>query len=201
MGRQFWKPSNMLYPAPPVMVSCADEEGHANIMTAAWAGTLCSDPVMVSVSIRPSRYSHGIISRTGEFVINLPTEALAYAVDYCGVRSGRDVDKFEVLKLTRAPSRTVAAPSIGESPVSLECRVREVRTLGVHDLFIAEVTCVSVDESLLDRKGRLSLERAGLLAYVHGGYYALGRRLGTFGWSVRRKNTGGRRGGKKNRQG
>ena len=119
----------MLYPAPPVLISCADEEGNANIMTAAWAGTVCSDPVMVSVSIRPSRYSHGMISRTGEFVINLPTEKLAYAVDYCGVRSGREIDKFEHLKLTRAESRTVKAPSIGESPVSLECRVTEIRTL------------------------------------------------------------------------
>ena len=174
----------MLYPAPPVLISCADEEGNANIMTAAWAGTVCSDPVMVSVSIRPSRYSHGMISRTGEFVINLPTEKLAYAVDYCGVRSGREIDKFEHLKLTRAESRTVKAPSIGESPVSLECRVTEIRTLGVHDLFLAEVTGVSVDESLLDRKGRLMLERAGLLAYVHGDYFTLGRKIGKFGWSV-----------------
>ena len=189
MGRQFWKPSNMLYPVPPVLVSSADAEGRANIMTAAWTGTVCSDPVMVSVSVRPSRLTHSVISQTKEFVINLPTRELAYAVDYCGVRSGRDIDKFKALKLTGIPSKTVRAPSIGESPVSLECKVTEVLNLGSHDLFVAEVTAVSVDESLVDASGRLSLERAGLLAYVHGEYFALGRRIGKFGWSVRGKKS------------
>lgn len=184
----------MLYPVPPVMISCADEEGKSNIMTAAWAGTICSDPVMVSVSIRPERYSHDVIARTGEFVINLTTEDLAYAADFCGVRSGRDVDKFEYLHLTKIPSRKVGAPSIGESPVCLECRVTEIRKLGTHDLFIAEVVQVSVDEKYLDSRGCFALEDAGLVAYVHGSYLGLGKKLGSFGYSVRkRKNTRGQK--------
>lgn len=169
------------------MVSCADEEGRSNIMTAAWTGTICSDPVMVSVSIRPERYSHDIIARTGEFVINLTTEELTYAADFCGVRSGRDVDKFEYLHLTKVPSRCVGAPSIGESPVCLECVVTAVEKLGTHDMFIAKVVQVSVDEQYLDEKGRLALEDAGLVAYVHGVYLSLGEKLGTFGFSVRKK--------------
>ena len=147
MAREYWRPANMLYPVPAVMVSCMNEEGKANIMTAAWAGTLCSDPVMVSVAIRPERYSHDIIERTGEFVLNLTTQELAFAADFCGVRSGRDVDKFQHLRLTRLPSKHVRAPGIAESPVSLECRVTEIRRLGVHDLFIAEVAGVSVDDT------------------------------------------------------
>ena len=197
MARQYWRPSNMLYPLPAVMVSCADEEGRSNIMTAAWTGTICSDPVMVSVSIRPERYSHDIIARTGEFVINLTTEQLTYAADFCGVRSGRDVDKFEHLGLTRVPSRCVSAPSIGESPVCLECLVTAVEKLGTHDLFIAKVVQVSVDEQYLDKKGRLVLEEAGLVAYVHGVYLSLGKKLGTFGFSVRKKGGAKRTGSKK----
>ena len=153
MARQYWRPSNMLYPVPPVMLSCADEEGRANIMTAAWAGTICSDPVMVSVSIRPERYSHDVIERTGEFVINLTTEKLTRAADYCGVRPCRDVDKFDHLHLTKVPSQKVKAPSIGESPVCLECVVTAVEKLGTHDLFIAKVVAVSVDEQYLDERG------------------------------------------------
>lgn len=193
MARQYWRPSNMLYPVPPVMISCADEDGKSNIMTAAWAGTICSDPVMVSVSIRPERYSHGIISRTREFVINLTTQELARAADFCGVRSGREVDKFALLHLTKFPSRRVKAPSIGESPVCLECVVEKIEKLGTHDLFIARVVQVSVDERYLDEKGRFALEDAGLVAYVHGAYLSLGKKLGTFGFSVRKK-----RGGRKN---
>ena len=197
MARQYWRPSNMLYPVPAVMISCADEEGRSNIMTAAWTGTICSDPVMVSVSIRPERYSHDIIARTGEFVINLTTEELTYAADFCGVRSGRDVDKFEYLHLTRVPSRCVSAPSIGESPVCLECLVTAVEKLGTHDLFIAKVVQVSVDEQYLDKKGRLVLEDAGLVAYVHGVYLSLGKKLGTFGFSVRKKGGAKRMGSTK----
>lgn len=156
-------------------------------MTAAWAGTICSDPVMVSVSIRPERYSHGIISRTREFVINLTTEQLACAADFCGVRSGRDIDKFSHLKLTKVPSRAVSAPSIGESPVCLECVVTQIENLGTHDLFIAKVVQVSVDEQYLDENGRLRLDQAGLIAYVHGAYLSLGDKLGTFGFSVRKR--------------
>ena len=183
----------MLYPLPAVMISCADEEGKSNIMTAAWAGTICSDPVMVSVSIRPERYSHDVIARTGEFVINLTTEDLTFAADFCGVRSGRDVDKFEYLHLTKVPSRKVKAPSIGESPVCLECLVTGIEKLGTHDLFIARVVQVSVDEQYLDEKGRFMLEDAGLVAYVHGSYLSLGQKLGSFGFSVRKKDGGKRR--------
>jgi len=185
----------MLYPVPAVMISCADEEGRSNIMTAAWAGTICSDPVMVSVSIRPERYSHDVIARTKEFVINLTTEDLTFAADFCGVRSGRDVDKFEYLHLTKIPSQKVKAPSIGESPVCLECHVTAIEKLGTHDMFLAEVVQVSVDEQYLDEKGRFLLEDAGLAAYVHGSYFALGEKLGTFGFSVRKKEKkeGGKR--------
>lgn len=179
----------MLYPAPPALISCADREGHSNIMTAAWAGTLCSDPVMVSVSIRPERHSHGMISETREFVINLTTKDLVFAADFCGVRSGRDVDKFEHLHLTKLPSRCVGAPSIGESPVCLECVVDRIEKLGTHDLFIAKVVQVSIDDRYLDREGRFMLEDAGLVAYVHGCYMALGEKLGTFGYSVRKKRS------------
>lgn len=195
MARQYWRPSNMLYPVPAVMISCADEEGRSNIMTAAWAGTICSDPVMVSVSIRPERYSHDVIARTKEFVINLTTEDLTFAADFCGVRSGRDVDKFEYLHLTKIPSQKVKAPSIGESPVCLECHVTAIEKLGTHDMFLAEVVQVSVDEQYLDKKGRFLLEDAGLAAYVHGSYFALGEKLGTFGFSVRKKEKkeGGKR--------
>ena len=194
MVRQYWRPSNMLYPVPPVLISCADEEGNSNIMTAAWAGTICSDPVMVSVSIRPERFSHDIIARTGEFVMNLTTRELAYAADFCGVRSGRDIDKFAHLHLTKLPSRCVSAPSIGESPVCLECVVTNVQKLGTHDMFLAKVVAVSVDERFLDGKGRFALEKAGLTAYVHGSYYSLGRKLGTFGYTVRKKPLPGRNG-------
>ena len=199
MTRVYWKPANMLYPAPPVMVSCMDEEGRANIMTAAWAGTVCSDPVMVSVAIRPERYSHDIIERTGEFVINLTTRRLVFAADFCGVRSGRDVDKFEHLRLTKEASRIVRPPSIGESPVCLECRVTEVKHLGLYDLFLAEVVSVGVDDVYLDERGRLALEKADLAAYSHGEYYALGDLLGRFGFSVRKdmSNKTGRRKSKK----
>ena len=173
-------------------------------MTAAWAGTICSDPVMVSVSIRPERFSHGIISRTREFVINLTTEQLAYAADFCGVRSGRDIDKFSYLKLTKVPSLAVSAPSIGESPVCLECRVTRIEKLGTHDLFIAKVVQISVDEQYLDESGRLRLDQAGLIAYVHGAYFSLGDKLGTFGFSVRkhteRKQTEKNQTGKKQKE-
>ena len=186
MARVFWKPGNMLYPAPAVMVSCADENGNANIMTAAWTGNVSSDPVTVSVSSRPQRYSYDIIDRTGEFVINLTTRALAYATDYCGVRSGRDEDKFEVLHLTKAPSVKVKAPGIAESPVSLECKVVDRKKIGVHEMFIGEVVGVDIDDQYLDEKGRFDLEKADLLAYSHGEYFTLGEKLGKFGFSVKK---------------
>ena len=187
MGRQNWRASNRLYPVPAVLVGCRDEEGRDNLMTAAWAGTICSDPVMVSVSIRKERFSHAIIENTGEFTISLTTTGLARAADYCGVRSGRDVDKFREMKLTRLESARIRAPGVAESPVVLECRVRDIVRLGSHDMFIAEVVNVSVDDRFLDEKGRLELEKADLIAYSHGEYFALGKKIGRFGYSVRRR--------------
>ncbi len=186
MAREYWKPSNMLYPLPAVMISCADEDGKANIMTAAWCGTVCSDPVMVSVSIRPERYSHDIIEKSGEFVINLTTEDLTRAADFAGVKSGRDIDKFEALGLTKLPSKFVKAPGIAESPVCIECRVSQVLRLGSHDMYVAQVLGTDIDDRYLDRNGKFDLSKAGLTAYSHGEYFALGKKLGKFGYSVRK---------------
>lgn len=190
MTRQYWRASNLLNPVPAVLISCADENGKPNVMTAAWAGTICSDPVMVSVSIRKQRYSHDIIARTGEFVMNLSTKKLAKVTDFVGVRSGRDIDKFALegeMKLTPYPSRFVKAPGIEESPVSLECKVIQVLELGTHDMFIAKVLSTNVDDTYLDENGKLDLKKAELIAYNHGEYYELGKLLGTFGYSVRKK--------------
>ena len=177
----------MLYPLPAVLVGCRDEEGRENLMTAAWAGTVCSDPVMVSVSIRKERYSHDIIERTGEFTLSLTTQKLAYATDYCGVKSGKDTDKFRQMKLTPLESSKISAPGVKESPVVIECKVRQILRLGSHDMFIADVVNVSVDDRYLDENGKLALEKAGLIAYSHGEYFALGEKIGKFGYSVRRK--------------
>ena len=189
MSRQIWKPSNLLYPLPVILVSCTDGEGHDNVMTAAWAGTVCSDPVMVSVSIRKERLSHEYITKTGEFVINLTTEDMAFVTDYMGVKSGRQIDKFAQegkLKLTKIPSVNGKAPCIAESPVSLECKVTQVLELGSHDMFVAEVLSTDVDEKYLDKNGRFDLAKANLLAYNHGEYYGLGEYLGKFGYSVKK---------------
>lgn len=179
----------MLYPVPAVLIGSQDEAGRTNLMTAAWAGTVCSDPVMLSVSIRPERHSHSIIERTGEFTVNLTTEELLCAADYCGVRSGRDVDKFDRLGLQILPSIKIKAPGVAQSPVVLECRTREIRRLGSHDMFIAEVVNVSVNDRYMNRAGKLELEKAGLIAYSHGEYFALGRKLGKFGFSVRKRSS------------
>lgn len=176
----------MLYPLPPVMVSCGTME-KSNIITAAWTGTVNSEPPMAYVSVRPERYSYAMIKDSGEFVINLTTERLARAADLCGVKSGRDVQKFRLCRLTPAPASAVSAPVIAESPVNIECRVEQRLALGSHDMFLAKVVAVNVDESLLDAKGVLHMERAGLVAYVHGRYRALGRELGKFGFSVHKK--------------
>lgn len=190
MARQYWRASNLLNPVPAVMVSCADEEGNANVMTAAWAGTVCSDPVMVSVSIRKERYSHDIIARTGEFVINLTNAKLAKVTDFVGVRSGKEIDKFNLegdLKITKEPSKVVKAPCIKESPLCLECKVKQILPLGSHDMFIAEVVSTDVDEQYLDENGRLDLKKADLIAYSHGEYFRLGDKVGKFGYSVQKK--------------
>ena len=186
MSKQVWKPGNLLAPVPPVLVSCGSLD-KPNLITIAWAGTINSDPVRVSISVRPERYSHGLIRESGEFVINLPTQKILRAVDWCGVKSGRDLDKFQAMGLTAIPGSAVSAPVLAESPVNLECRVFQTIPLGSHDLFLADVVAVDVDEELLDEAGRLRLDKAGLAAYVHGTYYALGKQLGTFGFSVRKK--------------
>ena len=186
MAKLQWKPGTLLAPATPALVSCGTMEAH-NVLTAAWTGIVNSEPPMTYVSIRPERYSHGIIQEKGEFVINLPCEAIVKATDLCGIKSGRDVDKFALAGLTAEPSNVVAAPGIAECPISLECKVREVYKLGSHDMFLADIVAVDVDSKFVDEKGALHLEKVGLLAYAHGGYYGLGRQLGTFGFSVRKK--------------
>lgn len=186
MAKQTWKPGNMLYPLPVVMVSVADKEGNPNIITVAWAGTVCTNPPMVSISVRPERYSYHMIEETGEFVINLTTEKLAYATDYCGVRSGRDVDKFKELHLTPEKAEHVSAPMIAESPVNIECKVVKKETPGSHHIFLAEVKAVHVDDAYMDQTGRFALEKTDPIVYVHGQYYRLGKLLGTFGYSVKK---------------
>ena len=191
MGKLCWKSGNMLYPLPAVMVSCASEEKGANIITVAWAGTVCTSPAMVSISVRPERYSYSIIRETGEFVVNLTTKKLVRAMDFCGVRSGRDVDKFEHLHLTREKASEVNVPMIGESPVNIECRVRQVTELGSHHMFLADVLAVNVDEQYMDHTGRFDLNRAGLITYSHGTYFTLGDAVGSFGYSVKKKKRKG----------
>lgn len=186
MGRVDFKPGNMLYPVPAVLISCADKSGKSNLFTVAWAGTICSDPPMVSISVRKERYSHGLISETGEFIINLTTKELCYATDYCGVKSGRDTDKWADMKLTKVKGQKVAVPYVAESPVAIECKVEKVLELGTHDMFIARVVAVNVDDKYMDEKGKFDLRLADPLAYSHGEYYTLGEKLGKFGYSVRK---------------
>ena len=193
MSKEYWKPGNMLYPVPAVMVSCGRKGEKPNIITVAWAGTVCSDPPMVSISVRKERYSYEIIRETGEFVINLVNRELVRAADYCGVKSGRDTDKFKEMGLTAQPSRYVGAPGIGESPVNLECRVTNRLELGSHDMFLARAEGVAIDGKYMDEKGKFHLNDSGLVSYSHGEYFELGKKLGSFGWSVRKKERGGRR--------
>lgn len=190
MSKINFKPGNMLYPLPAVLVSCGDNKGTSNLLTVAWAGTVCTNPPMVSISVRPERYSYDLIKNTKEFVINLTTEELAYATDYCGVRSGRDVDKWKECHLTPIPADTVSCPLIEESPVNIECQVEEIKELGSHHMFLAKVTAVHVDEKYMDEKNTFHLNDSKLLAYSHGTYFSLGKQLGTFGYSVRKKSTG-----------
>lgn len=189
MSKINFKPGNMLYPLPAVLVSCANKDGRSNLLTVAWAGTICTNPPMVSISVRPERYSYDLIKTTKQFVINLTTEELAYATDYCGVRSGRDVDKWKECHLTPIPADTVDCPLVEESPVNIECHVEEIKELGSHHMFIARVTAVHVDEKYMDEKNTFHLNDSKLLAYSHGTYYSLGKKLGTFGYSVRKKGT------------
>ena len=182
-----WKPGNMLYPLPAVLVSVSDGAGRDNVFTVAWAGTVCTNPPMVSISVRPSRYSFEMIRKTGEFVINLTTDDLALAADYCGVRSGRDVDKFKELGLVKEEAVYVCAPLVGQSPVNIECRVDRELALGSHVMFLARVEAVHVRKKDLDDKNRLLLNQTGLMVYSHGEYRSLGKKLGFFGYSVQKK--------------
>lgn len=185
--KQIWNPGNMLYPLPVVMVSVTDKEGNDNIITIAWAGTTCSDPAMVSISVRPERYSYQMLKDTGEFVINLPTKDLCFATDYCGVKSGRNVDKFKELGLTKQAAKFVKAPIIGECPVSIECKVEQILPLGSHDMFLARVLAVQADERYMDDKGRFCLEKAEPIVYSHGEYFTCGKNIGKFGYSIKKK--------------
>ncbi|MGB8719615.1 MAG: flavin reductase [Desulfobacterales bacterium] len=186
--KQAWKPGNLLAPIPAVLVSCGGLNGwKPNLITIAWTGSVCSDPVMLSIAVRPQRHSHEIIRTTGEFVVNLPSVRQVQALDWCGMVSGRMVDKFNATGLTPDAALKVRCPVVRECPLNIECRVRERVALGSHTLFLAEVLAVQVDSALVDAKGRLCLDRAGLLAFGHGEYFALGRSLGRFGLSVRRR--------------
>jgi flavin reductase (DIM6/NTAB) family NADH-FMN oxidoreductase RutF len=186
MAKRTMKPGTMISPLPAVLISCGDME-HSNVFTAAWTGILSSDPPRAYVSIRPERHSYGIISKKKEFVINLVSSKLAKALDYCGVKSGRDEDKFLACSLKKIDSTEVTCPTIKQSPLSLECRVFEIVPMGSHDMFMADIVSVSADEHLFDKQGRLELEKSDLISYIHGQYFSQGRLLGNFGWSVRKK--------------
>lgn len=187
MAKVTWKPGNMLYPLPAVIVTCSDGKGRENAFTVGWTGTICSDPAMVSVSVRPERFSYQMIKDTGEFVINLTTEDLAFATDYCGVKSGRDEDKIKKLGLKTLPGKETKAPLLVDSPVNLECKVKQVVPLGTHDMFMAEVVAVHVNDEYMDENHKFHLEDAHPIVYSHGTYLKTGEAIGTFGYSVRKK--------------
>ncbi len=189
MSKVTWKPGTMVYPVPAVMVSCGDTPENHNIITIAWTGTICTNPPMTYISIRKERHSYSIIKNAGSFVINLTTKDLAFATDFCGVRSGRDYNKFEHLNLTPISATKIEAPMIEESPVNIECKVTEIKELGSHDMFLAEVVAVHVDEEFIDGNGKFHLDKADPIAYAHGTYYTLDKALGTFGYSVMKKKT------------
>jgi len=192
MAKTQWKPGAMLSPVPPVLVSCGTMEKHNhNILTVGWTGILNTHPPMTYISLRPERYSYNIIKDTGEFVMNLATEKLVFAADYCGVRSGRDIDKFAKMNLTPEPASKISAPMIAESPLNIECEVCEIVNLGSHDMFVSEIVAVNVDESAFNSAGKLDFIKCGLLAYAHGEYFTLGKRLGGFGFSVKKKKKNG----------
>ena len=195
MAKEIWKPGNMLYPLPVVLVSMADREWKANIITLAWVGTVCTNPPIISISVRPERYSYPVLRDTGEFVVNLTTKKLVFATDYCGVKSGREVDKFRETGLTPTAASCVKAPMIEESPVNIECRVRQVQSLGSHDLFLADVVAVHADQKYMDETRKFHLEKAEPIVYSHGAYLSCGEQLGTFGYSVRRNQKSSRKQG------
>lgn len=186
MAKEIWKAGNMVYPIPAVMITCRDKAGNDNIITIAWTGTICTNPAMVYISVRPERHSYNMIKETGEFVINLTTKDLVYATDYCGVRSGRDVDKFAELGLTKEQASKVDVAMIGESPVNIECKVVKIDELGSHHMFVAEVVAVHADKKYMDEKGKFDLSKSDPIVYSHGEYYSMGEKLGTFGYSVKK---------------
>ena len=187
MAKQKWKPGNMVYPLPAVLVTCRDKDGNDNVLTVAWTGTVCTNPPMAYISVRPSRYSYEMIKDTGEFAINLTTEELSFATDFCGVQSGRDVDKFEKCKLHKEEADEINVPLIVESPVNIECRVKEMHEYGSHTMFVADVLAVHADEAYMNETGKFELEKANLLAYSHGTYYGLTSPKGTFGYSIKKE--------------
>ena len=186
MGKVTWKPGTFEYPIPAVMVSCGTMK-KSNIITVAWTGIINTNPAMVYISVRPSRYSYNLIKEQKEFVINLTTKKLAYATDWCGVKSGRDEDKFKEMQLTKEKANFVKAPLIKESPVSVECKVKEIVPLGSHDMFVAEILSIDADEKYIDEKGAFDISKCNLIAYANGGYYPLGKKIGKFGYSVQKK--------------
>lgn len=186
MSKQFWKGSALLAPVPAALVTCGTVE-KPNVLTIGWTGIVCTRPPMTYISVRPERFSHDIIMNSGEFVINLSTAKMCRETDLCGVKSGRDVDKFKLCGFTAAEAKAVSAPVIEECPVSLECRVTESKLLGSHTMFLAEIVGIDVDEEYIDENDRLDMEKCGLMAYAHGEYFSLGKKLGSFGWSVRKK--------------
>lgn len=188
MSKITWKPSTLLAPIPPVMVTCGTME-KSNIITIAWTGIVNTIPPMTYISIRKERFSYPIIKESGEFVINLTTANMVKATDFCGVKSGEKVDKFQQMNLTKAPTSQLSCPCIEESPLNLECRVKEIIPLGSHDMFLAEIVAVNVQEDLIDANGKLCLDKARLLAFAHGEYFELGKQIGTFGFSVQKKKT------------
>ena len=187
MSKVQWKGGTFIYPIPAVMVSCGTME-ESNIITVAWTGILNTNPAMCYISVRPERYSHNIIKENGEFAINLTTRQLAYATDWCGVKSGRDVDKFKEMKLTKEKANIISVPLIKESPVSVECKVKEIVPLGSHDMFVAEIVAIDADEKYIDEKGAFDIGKCDLIAYVNGGYYPLEKKIGKFGYSVQKKS-------------
>ncbi len=190
MPKQNWKPGTVLYPVPVVMVSCGSMDGEKNIITVAWTGTINSDPAMTYISLRPSRHSYDIIKQSKEFVINLVTKKLTYACDYCGVKSGKEIDKFKEMHLTAVKGAKVSAPIIYESPINIECHVKDIIPLGTHDMFLGEVVNVSVSDTYLDKNGKFHFNKTNPICYSHGCYYALGEKLGSFGYSVKKRKTG-----------
>ena len=187
MSKVQWKGGAFIYPIPAVMVSCGTME-ESNIITVAWTGILNTNPAMCYISVRPERYSHDIIKENGEFAINLTTRQLAYATDWCGVKSGRDVDKFKEMKLTKEKANIISVPLIKESPVSVECKVKEIVPLGSHDMFVAEIVAIDADEKYIDEKGAFDISKCDLIAYANGGYYPLEKKIGKFGYSVQKKS-------------